>query len=61
MNLNEHHAANRLGLSVQTLRNWRHLCKGPAYIRLGRRIIYREEDLQIFEDSNRIEPNRMAS
>lgn len=53
---NDKQAARRLGIAVQTLRNWRSMRKGPAYIRLGRRIIYRDQDLDAFEDANRIDP-----
>jgi len=62
MNLNEHETARRLGLSVQTLRNWRSTRKegGPCYLRLGRRIVYRERDLEAFENSNRIDPAKKS-
>ena len=49
-------AARRLKLAEQTLSNWRHLRRGPAYIRIGSRIIYREADLADFEAKNRIDP-----
>jgi len=39
-----------------TLRNWRHLGRGPAYCRLGRRIVYRQEDLDKFLEAGRIDP-----
>jgi hypothetical protein len=59
MNLNDVEAAKYLGLgSAQTLRNWRHLGRGPAYCRLGRRIVYRQEDLESFLESGRIDPAR---
>ena len=49
-------AAKRLNIAEQTLANWRHLRKGPAYIRIGRKIIYRETDLVAFENKHRIDP-----
>jgi hypothetical protein len=49
-------AARRLRCAEQTLANWRHLRRGPAYIRLGRKIIYRESDLVAYENRNRIDP-----
>ena len=55
-NLDARGAAKRLKLAEQTLANWRHLRKGPAYIRIGGRIIYREADLVAFEAKNRIDP-----
>jgi hypothetical protein len=58
-NLNEIQAANYLGLkNRQTLANWRFLRKGPAYCRVGRRIIYRLEDLELYLNSRRIDPER---
>jgi len=54
--MNEHLAADLLGLSVQTLRNWRHLRKGPAYIKLSRRVLYRRCDLDECLDRHRVNP-----
>lgn len=38
------------------LAQWRHKGIGPAYYRLGRKIIYRGEDLNSWADANRVEP-----
>ncbi len=38
-------AAALLRTSVATLRYWRHLGTGPDGFRLGRRVMYRREDL----------------
>ena len=38
--VNDREAAKFLGNKVQTLRNWRHLRRGPAYIKLGRSVRY---------------------
>ena len=43
--LDERLAADVLGMAVQTLRNWRHQSKGPAYLKVGRSVRYRMEDL----------------
>jgi len=48
--MNEHDAANRCGLSVKTLRNWRLSGKGPPYLKLGGAVRYRESDLDAFLD-----------
>ncbi|MDB4963384.1 MAG: Helix-turn-helix domain [Myxococcales bacterium] len=32
--------AAELGLSLSTLRNWRRLAQGPAWIRIGRQVRY---------------------
>lgn len=56
-NLNETQAAEYLSLqNRQTLANWRHMRKGPAYCRVGRRIIYRLEDLEAYLNTHRIDP-----
>jgi excisionase family DNA binding protein len=38
-------AAELLRAPVATLRYWRHLGTGPASFRLGRRVLYRRDDL----------------
>ena len=39
-------AADLLRAPVATLRYWRHLGTGPRSFRLGRRVLYRTDDLQ---------------
>jgi hypothetical protein len=58
MNVCEKEASKTMGVAVQTLRNWRHLRKGPAYLKLGRSVRYRTEDLSDFIKKNRIDPER---
>lgn len=44
--LNEHAVAKLLGVSVATVRRWRLLRQGPAFIRVGAASVrYRPEDL----------------
>ena len=50
-------AAKKLGVAVQTLRNWRHVRRGTAYIKLGRSVRYKEEDILNFIEERRIDPN----
>jgi hypothetical protein len=38
------------------LAQWRHKRTGPAYYRLGRKIIYRGSDLNSWAEANRVEP-----
>jgi excisionase family DNA binding protein len=38
-------AAERLGLQVSTLANWRWCGRGPRFLRVGRRVRYRLADL----------------
>lgn len=54
--LNDVQAAAFLGLKAQTLRNMRHYGKGPAYFKLGRRVIYRVADLEKYMLARRIDP-----
>ena len=58
--LDDGQAANFLGVAVQTLRNWRHQRRGPAYVKLseGPRgpVRYLLEDLKAFQSSRRIDP-----
>jgi hypothetical protein len=61
-NLSEKEAADYIGLkSRQTLSNWRHQRKGPAYCRIGRRIIYRLEDLKFYMSLRRVDPEDIDS
>ncbi len=41
-------AAELLRAPVATLRYWRHLGTGPRSFRLGRRVLYRRDDLQVW-------------
>lgn len=50
-------AAGYLGLAEQTLANWRHLRRGPAYVKLGRRIVYPKVLLKAYMDQNLIRPS----
>lgn len=36
------------GLSTQTMANWRSAGKGPRFVRLGARIVYRVADLDAY-------------
>ena len=49
-------AAKILAASPQTLRNWRHLGRGPAYSKKGYMVRYRVQDLLDFMNSGRIDP-----
>jgi hypothetical protein len=42
----------------EKLAQWRHKGIGPAFYRLGRKIIYRGEDLNAWAEANRVEPAR---
>jgi hypothetical protein len=57
--LTEKAAADRLGISAGTLRNWRANGKGPAFVRIGAAIRYEVADLDAFVQ--RVEPAGVAS
>ena len=44
-------AAELLRAPVATLRYWRHLGRGPHSFRLGRRVLYRRDDLHAWIDA----------
>jgi len=58
--LNDVQASEFVGVAVQTLRNWRSLNKGPAYLKLSPgphgRVGYLLEDLQNFRENCRVDP-----
>ena len=43
------HAADELGLSPRTLEGWRRRGEGPPYLKIGRRVKYRPEDIEAFK------------
>ncbi len=40
----------------EKLAQWRHKRIGPAFYRLGRKIVYRGEDLNAWAEASRVEP-----
>lgn len=46
--LNTEKAASRLGLATSTLEKWRFQGIGPTFVKLGRCVRYRSDDLDIF-------------
>ena len=48
--LREEEAASVVGFSVQTLRKGRYLRKPPQFLKVGRNVRYRLEDLRAFLD-----------
>ncbi|MDB6136899.1 MAG: transcriptional regulator, MerR family [Verrucomicrobiales bacterium] len=51
-------AAELLRAPVATLRYWRHLGSGPRSFRLGRRVLYRRDDVQAWVDAQRSSGSR---
>lgn len=59
--LNERQVATRLNVSVPTVQKWRFLRRGPAYVKCGRAVRYRPEDLEAFLESRRVDPGPKAA
>jgi hypothetical protein len=51
-------AAAHLGICPRTLDNWRSQSRGPRYIRVGRRVVYRLADLECYLDACSVVPSR---
>jgi helix-turn-helix protein len=52
--LTEVAAAKFLNVSTRTLQSWRGKDRGPAYIKVGRAIRYRSDDLLTYVESNTV-------
>ncbi|SUZ33416.1 hypothetical protein ROE7235_03186 [Roseibaca ekhonensis] len=49
--LNQKELARRWGLSHRTLERWRYAGQGPAFLKLGGRVLYRRGEVEAFEES----------
>lgn len=58
--IDEKRAAEQLGVSVHTLRMWRHRGRGPVYSKLGRRVLYLPPDLDAYLEQCRVQPVNAA-
>ncbi len=47
--LNQTELAARWKVSPRTLERWRWTGEGPAYIKIGGRVVYRLEDIEAYE------------
>ena len=48
--------AEKLGLSVKTLRRWRQQMRGPQYYKIGCRVVYSTRDLADFLEQRAVKP-----
>jgi excisionase family DNA binding protein len=53
--MTEAEAAETLGLSVATLRAWRHRHTGPKFVRFGRAVRYLPADLDAYIAASRVD------
>lgn len=60
-NLTTEEAADYLRVSWRTLYRWRAQRVGPAWTKVGQRVVYRRSDLEAWLDRHRVEPVREAS
>ncbi len=59
--LTECAVAEQLGLSVATLRAWRHRGKGPRFLRLGRSVRYLPTDVDEFVRASAVDTQSESS
>lgn len=59
--LTEVQMAQRLGLSVATLRAWRHRGTGPRFLRFGRAVRYLQSDLDEFIRASAVDTRSVSS
>ncbi len=52
--LNTREAAEYLGVSVSLLERYRQLREGPSFVRIGRSVRYRREDIDDFATLGRV-------
>ena len=53
--LNQARLARRWQISPRTLERWRWSGEGPAYFKIGGRVVYRLDDVEAFESRRRCE------
>jgi hypothetical protein len=56
--LNQVELSRRWSLSPRTLERWRWLGLGPAYLKIGGRVVYQLEDVEAFEAQARANMKR---
>ncbi len=59
--LTEREVSDLLGLSVATLRAWRHRGQGPRFLRLGRAVRYLPADLEHFVRASAVDAGSESS
>ena len=59
--LTEREVSDLLGLSVATLRAWRHRGQGPRFLRLGRAVRYLPADLEDFVRASAVDAGTDSS
>ncbi|WP_137179181.1 helix-turn-helix domain-containing protein [Roseomonas sp. AR75] len=57
--INQAQLARRWSLSPRTLERWRWQDQGPAYLKVGGRVLYRLEDVEAFERAAARQPDAL--
>lgn len=52
--LTEKDVASNFSIALQTLRNWRFLKIGPPYYKVGRKVLYRDEEVFDFIEKSKV-------
>lgn len=52
--------ANRWNIKIRTLSQWRWNGRGPQFLKLGGRILYRIQDIEAFEINNLRQDNSQS-
>ena len=56
--MEEKEVSRLTSVSLQTLRNWRHLRKGFPYVKMGRKVLYDWDDIVSDLEARKIFPER---
>ena len=59
--MNQYQLSKRWDISPRTLERWRWMGEGPAYLKIGGRVVYRIEDVEQFESDNLHQGQRAPS
>ncbi|MBF0179957.1 MAG: helix-turn-helix domain-containing protein [Magnetococcales bacterium] len=51
--LNQIQLARRWNISHRTLERWRSLNEGPPFLKIGGRVVYRQDDIEHYEAEQR--------
>ena len=54
--LDESETAKQVGVTKATLANWRWRGDGPAYLKIGRTVVYLQADIDEWKASQRVSP-----
>jgi hypothetical protein len=58
--LNQYELAKRWAISQRTLERWRWAKKGPAYLKIGGRVVYELPEIEAYEHRQRRHPGPSA-